>query len=82
MQVQGIFLINNSKKTGGTHASCAPPRNIPVSIPPVEWDGSLFSKTPGKKTQQSESDDSMQILDEKQTKHKKSDKDAVWYFNW
>ena len=38
---------------------------------------SLFSKTPGKKAQQSESDDSMQILDEKQTKHKKSDKDAV-----
>ena len=34
--------------------------------------GSLFSKTPSQKTQRSESDDSMQILDEKRTKHKKS----------
>ena len=25
MQVQGIFLLNNSKKTGGAHAPCAPP---------------------------------------------------------
>ena len=33
--------------------------------------GSLFSKTPSKKTQRSESDDPMQILDEKRTKHKK-----------
>ena len=25
MQVQGIFLLNNSKKTGGARAPCAPP---------------------------------------------------------
>ena len=38
--------------------------------------GSLFSKTPSQKTQRSESDDSMQILDEKRTKHKKSVRDT------
>ena len=30
MQVQGIFLLNNSKKTGGARAPCAPPFPWPL----------------------------------------------------